>query len=161
MGSIAPSTPLTDSFYDANSPTTQFAASGSAGPEICVYDAATGHAVATWHGHEAPVSALAYTSAGGGLVASAAHDGVVRLWDVRSGSSVRALPSPLGADTRDAAASVAVGHIDANLVCVGYESGQVALFDASSGRLRDLQSPHTSECRGIDLSPDDAWLLTG
>jgi WD40 repeat protein len=106
-------------------------------------------------------AALAYTAAGGGVIASAAHDGVVQLWDVRSAAAcIQTLKSPLGPDTCDAAVSVTLGHRDPNCVCVGYDSGQVAIFDAATGRLRDLQSPHSMECRGLDLSPDDTWLLS-
>jgi hypothetical protein len=111
----------------------------------------------------------------------------------------------LGAATTDAATSVAITRYvlrdfllpsiiivltrltpskrrNAENVCIGYESGQIMIFDTVAGKvsqrnplffvfslvtvlfhwtqMRSLVAAHTSECRSLDLTPDDAWLLS-
>jgi len=85
-------------------------------------------------GHDAPVEAVA-ASADGRLVASAAMDGVVRVWETAQGRLVGVL-EPEGAPSCLAIAA------DAKLIVVGCGDGSVALYELPGLELRRLLRGH-------------------
>ena len=56
-------------------------ASGGEDRRIRLWDLGTGRELARWEGHEAEVTALAF-SPDGALLVSGARDGTVRVWDL-------------------------------------------------------------------------------
>jgi WD40 repeat protein len=66
-------------------------------------------------------------------VVSADKDGMVSIWDVKTGQRLRKWPAPAGVPRDDTAAD-AMFTPDGTRVAVGYGLGTIALFDAATGR---------------------------
>jgi serine/threonine protein kinase/WD40 repeat protein len=78
---------------------TLIAVGGSRG-QVYLWDAATGRAHATLHGHDAGVESMAF-AAGGAVLVSDSDDGTTRLWDPWAGEALLRLPGRTQAVSRD------------------------------------------------------------
>lgn len=82
---------------------------GSEGPKVSLYDSADGRKVATLSGHHGAIYALAFRP-DGTQIATAGFDGMVRLYNLPSGTLAKAfLPVPLSKHAPDHIASHASG----------------------------------------------------
>ncbi len=96
-------------------------------------------------------SAVAF-SPDGALLATAANDGLIQLWDVATGKSVATL------DVGEAVLSVAFGR-DGTLAS-GDESGAVTLWDSAMHKKLATLRGHTDEVYAMEYSQDGRVLIT-
>ncbi len=106
----------------ALSPRGDVMAIGGDAPGIVVKTLHDGETVTDLHGHDQPITALAFTTDGQTLV-SAGRDGVVQLWDMASGESRFAFDWGLGA-----LYSLAVAP-DGMTAAVGGADGRIVVWD--------------------------------
>ncbi|HEY3450269.1 MAG TPA: protein kinase [Myxococcales bacterium] len=90
----------------------------------------------------------------GALVAASAYDGVVRVWDVRTGE--QRLKLPHGGLTIYAA----VFSPDGKTLAAAGKSGQVALWRVADGERVALLEGHEGPVRGLAFSPDGTRLAS-
>jgi WD40 repeat protein len=84
-----------------------------------------------------PVSSAVFDPADTSRVVSAGNDGSAWIWNAKTGRHIAPL-SPQGGFGQDGSADVAAFNPTGTEVAIGYSLGQVALFDARSGK--ELQS---------------------
>jgi WD40 repeat protein/DNA-binding SARP family transcriptional activator len=94
-----------------------------------ILNAATGQVVASWHGHDSDVNALAF-SPDGRLLATAGEDGAARVWDPRTGDEVGAIEDRDGSEVWGPAFSA-----DSTLFAAAApDAGWARIIDVRSGR---------------------------
>jgi WD40 repeat protein len=91
----------------------------------------------------------------GRFAATSAEGNAVRVWDARTGRSMRAFEEG-GANVWGLAATG-----DAGRILIGGRDGAARLFDVESGQLLRTLSGHRSLVRCVDLSADSRLALTG
>ena len=125
--------------------------------EARLWDAETGQEIRTFVVPAADVFGVAI-SPDGRWLAAGCSDGMVRIWDTRDpAGKARELPGHIGTVER------VVFLPDGRLASAGgteAESGDVKIWDLSTGRVLDLRG-HTGPVWGLASSPDGRRLVTG
>src|SRR5262245_23441800 len=105
-------------------------------------------------GHTGRVLGLAW-SRDSNLLASAAEDGTVRMWDVASATALRTLrASSAGASGRADEAICLDWSLDGSTLATGYYSGAIRLWDAQTGRRVRSLKEHTDRVVSLAFSHD-------
>ncbi|MCG8604488.1 WD40 repeat domain-containing protein [bacterium] len=126
-------------------------ASGSFDRSIRLWHVDSGGLVRTFDGHPRPVKSLTFSEEGA-LLASSGADGT-RLWDVASGSLLRAISSPRGVPV------VALSPDGSTIASAGHT---VTLFSTrTGGLLRELPSADDELILALDFSKDGRLLAGG
>ncbi len=124
------------------------------GPDVILWDAASGDEVSTLLGHTAPVRALAF-SLDGRLLASGGDDGMVVVWDVTTGEDLQNLPGhPVGL-------SALAFNADGTLLASGSIDGTVVIWSLETGEPLQIIGPPSIDARvgALAFSPDGAQLI--
>ena len=124
---------------------TRLAVGGTAG--IWLYDAQTGDEISLLTGHTRRVNHVVY-STDGSMLASAGHDGTMRLWDAATGQEKSTIEAH-----RASVTSVAFSPDGTTVASVGY-SNEVQLWDVATGQEKSTLSGHTRRLRSVVFSPD-------
>jgi WD40 repeat protein len=114
-------------------------------------DTAKGHMWRRLGEHEALVFALTF-SRDGGQLATADFEGVVTLWDVRSGQSRLC--------SKESVSALAFAP-DGTALARGVAGGTIRLWDKSTGQERAVLCGHTHHVVALAFSPDGQSLATG
>lgn len=138
----------------AFSPDGAFLLSGGGGADRTgrLWEVATGQTVQVFPGHTAGIRDVAYSPTGT-LIATAAEDSSIRLWNPQTGALVRTLLEGsrlLGVDFNP----------DGTLLVTGGRDTIVSLWDVATGERRLLRG-HTEEIRDTVFSPDGALVASG
>ena len=110
----------------AFSPDGRLVATGS-NPEVALWDSVTGKRLATLSGHTGQIYSMAWSPASK-LLASAADDGMVRLWDTQAGRAIQTLKTASNASFLSLAWSP-----DGRQVVAGTPDGDVVRWNAETG----------------------------
>ena len=117
-------------------------------------------------GHMAKIQGLAFTP-DGKFIVSASNDKVIRVWEWRSGKTVRTIrgQSRPGDDGKIFAMALSP---DARWLAVGGYIGDreahvahIRLYDFASGELKGLLKGHSEVVKGLAFSPDSKKLISG
>jgi WD40 repeat protein len=115
-------------------------------------------------GHYLRVEALTFTPDGNQLV-SAGNDWVIRVWDWRTGRTVRTIWGEIGADYGEIFA-MALSR-DARWLAVGgrlgssQERGRIRLHDFVTGEIKFVLEGHSDTVNSLAFSPDGKRLVSG
>gem|GEM_PF-2167272 len=146
-------------------PTSSRLAVGSTNSLITIWDVAENKLLFSLQQHMGPVEQIAWTP-DGEIILSGSFDGVVRLWNARTGDLVRVIEVETEIEQDDdefleealdqllCLAHSPVGAI----LAVGMHDGQVILFSGASGEEIMRLDGHTGMVRGVAFSAD-GWLL--
>mgnify|MGYP005840256527 CR=1 FL=1 len=127
--------------------------------QITLFDWLTGAPVASVSGHAGAVTALAASSPAEArrLLASGGADGMVRLWDISSGTAIA--PGALLAGHTGAVTALAF-NLDGSLVASGGEDRTVRLWDVQTGSALIVLTSHAAAVASLAFGPDDAALIS-
>src|SRR5262249_23437522 len=116
---------------------------------------AGGRLIAALSGHEGPINAIAF-SRDGKQLASAATDGVLKIWNTPSVDqpvappvSERLVPLPV------------ILAADGKTLYAGRADGRVETIDPATGTKSFLQGTHDGPVTALALSPDGTTLASG
>jgi WD40 repeat protein len=104
--------------------------------------------------HKGDVYCVAYSPVGG-VLASAGHDGKVRLWNPDTGALVGEL-----AGHTDEINSIAFSH-DGKLLASASDDRTVKLWDIATRQLRNTLTRHNGAVVCVSFCKPDPWLVTG
>ncbi|MGA7326066.1 MAG: caspase family protein [Rhodomicrobium sp.] len=120
-------------------------------------------------GHTAPIVGISFTADGNYLI-SASQDKVIRIWDWRSGKTLRTLRGEseagrggvlyrlaLSPDGSLLAAAGILGITSAGESCCG----EIRLFALKTGQIRTVLTGHEGRVYGLAFSPDGKYLISG
>ena len=122
--------------------------------EIFVWETVTGECVSSIDGHEAWVTAVAFSS-NSELIVSGSTDTTVRVWAVATGACVRVL-----AGHSEAVSSVIFSPNGLRIVS-GSEDGTLRVWNAFSGVCMRILQGHTGNISALGISNDGVWLASG
>lgn len=117
-------------------------------------------------GHRDFIKDLAFTP-DGELLVSASDDKTIRVWDWRSGTTIRTIRGEIGHRNHGKIFAIAVSPDGATLAAGGWFGpgfgdeppyGDVRLFDLRSGRITGVLKGHELPVYDLAFSPDGAWL---
>jgi tricorn protease-like protein len=112
-------------------------------------------------GHLSKIQDIMFTSDGKYLV-SAGDDKVVRVWDVKTGETVRTIRGQVGDGDEGKIFAAALSANERYLVVGGWSaSGAIRLHDFRSGEVIGLLTGHTDVVDGLAFSPDGRYLASG
>lgn len=120
-------------------------------------------------GHRAVVRDLAVTP-DGETIASASEDKTIRVWDWRSGVTIRTIRGEIGPGSEGKVFAIAISPDGRTLAAGGYFGaglgdqppyGDVRLFDLHTGRITGVLKGHEYAVYDLDFSPDGSLLAGG
>jgi WD40 repeat protein len=112
-------------------------------------------AVATLHGHEAMVTAVAVSPVDGNVLASASNDKTVRLWNLADRKEIKALQGHT-----DTVYRVSFSP-DGRHVVSGGRDHSIMMWEATTGKLvHDIRGAHMSGVLDVVFSPDGRRLAS-
>jgi hypothetical protein len=138
---------------------------------VRLFDVATREITATLHGHERPISAVAFSHDGLRLASAGSTDGTVNIWDVERRTVLLSLRRGT-ADVTGVAFSPNANWVVASYgarfhptpqprLTMEYPDEQVRIWDAASGKLiRSIQAGG-DRVMSVDLSPDAQRIAIG
>jgi WD40 repeat protein len=115
--------------------------------QVKIYDAATYELLHTLNGHEADMTAVAF-SRDGARIAAGGLDGTVYVWDTLTGDSVLEL-----AGHTDAVEDLTFSH-DGKWLVTASDDATMKFWDAATGNLLRDYSDFTGEVTSAEFSPD-------
>ncbi|MEZ6137818.1 MAG: protein kinase [Pirellulaceae bacterium] len=127
--------------------------SAGADGKIKVWNAITGHELATIAGHEGPVSGLA-VSPDGSLIASAGRDKIVKLWDSESSELIRSM------NGHDGSINYLAFSPTGDRVATSSSDKTIKLWDTKTGVEVVTLVGHTAAVWGVAFSPDGKRLAS-
>ena len=139
----------------AVSPDGRFVACGGKDRKITLYEAASEKATITFECPDMEYDTPLVFSPDSHLLAAAAEDAVVRIWDVRS----RRAHAPWPAQRRHVNA-IAFSP-DCTLLATASDDGDVRIHEAATGRERRRFSGHRGPVGAIAFTPDGQSLVSG
>jgi RNA polymerase sigma factor (sigma-70 family) len=104
------------------------------------------------HGHRTAIREIAYRP-DGGLVATGAWDGTIRLWEPRTGKPVRTIESP-------AMGALAFTPDGKHLYAAGWSDSKVRVYDPTTGALVREWDAGSKTHRGLAISSDGRTVIT-
>ena len=128
-------------------------------PSVVIWDIATGREIRRLTGHsDEPVPAVAFSPDGQLLASGTWVEYEAKVWDVKSGEVILDLP-------HDKAVYAAVFSPDGTILATGtgryVGSGEVRLWDVTSGAEIRVLEGHTKSVRSLAFSPDGRFLASG
>jgi WD40 repeat protein/tRNA A-37 threonylcarbamoyl transferase component Bud32 len=126
---------------------------GGTGDSVCVWDVATGQALAQFRGFAGAVRFAAFSPDGRRLLTPAGKDAWV--WDVATRERVCQLQGHEGN------VLAAVFSRDGKRVLTGAEDGTATLWDAATGQVLSMYVGHAGPVRLVALAPDGRQVATG
>jgi WD40 repeat protein/tRNA A-37 threonylcarbamoyl transferase component Bud32 len=123
--------------------------------EIEIWDAATGGSLGSWEAHASPVRAIVF-SCDGHHLASASHDGCVKVWDAPTGTPLACFGHP---DYDRVYTGVAFSP-DGRKLAASAINISLTLWDLGSGKILFGGQPQATEDYGVAFSPDGKRLAT-
>jgi WD40 repeat protein len=118
-----------------------------------VWDAVTGHLLATLTGHAGPVNDAAFSRDGKRIV-TASEDGTARVWDAVTGRLLATLSAP-NVEVRKASFSP-----DGRRIVTASSDRSARVWDAETGVLGATLSGHTGVVYDAAFSPDGKRIVT-
>src|SRR5262249_15361435 len=97
----------------------------------------------------------------GGLLATADHDGEIRLWDAGEGSRIRTLEAEKGWQATVLAFSPDGRTLAAAVVGSRQEQGRLVLWELASGRVRADLAGRRGNTSAVAFAPDGNALAAG
>jgi len=118
-------------------------------------------------GHKSLIRDVVFTPDGKYLV-SAGDDKVIRVWDIKTGKTVRTLRGQIGAGSEGKVFAMALSPDGQWLAVGGWmhpecagRCGDIRLYDFASGQLVTLLKGHTNVVFSLAFSPDNRYLVSG
>jgi WD40 repeat protein len=117
-------------------------------------------------GHKSMIKDVTFTKDGCYLV-SAADDKVVRVWDLKTGKTVRTLRGQIGAGSEGKIYAMALSPDERWLAVGGFLAGNlenrhaIRLYNFPTGKLVTLLKGHTNVVYGLAFPPDSRYLVSG
>ena len=136
---------------------TNLMASGGAGDNgIRLWDVKRQRCVGELYRHEAMVTSVSFSKHRRDAYFSGDKDGVLLSWDARS-SEVTSHAK----DLRSARTGISsLGVSGGDYLGMGYSDGCFQVLDTRNWKIVFEKFIHSKECRSLDFSPDDKWLLS-
>ena len=123
---------------------------------IHLWDVPTGSRFRTLEGHERRVESLVFSPDGSMLASGGGWDGTTRLWDGRTGKSLRTLREWGKWDDVD---SVAFSPDGRKIATAGHNA--VCVWNVGTGELLESLTGHLGYVSSVAFSPDGAMLASG
>jgi len=112
-------------------------------------------------GHKSMINDVTFTSDGRYLV-SAGNDKVVRVWDLKTGKTVRTLRGQIGAGPEGKIFAMALSPDQRWLAVGGWMlNDEIRLYNFPTGELVTLLKGHNDVVNGLAFSPDSRYLVSG
>jgi WD40 repeat protein len=131
----------------------QLATAGVHAGVVELFDSATGKAIGRFARRGAPVKRLVYSS-DGSLLAALGFDGAVQVWDVKAGTRLGVVESPIGR------VDGAVFPDADRVIAWGMQDRAVALWELPSGKRLHVPEEHTEAITSILFSADRKKVFT-
>jgi WD40 repeat protein/serine/threonine protein kinase len=160
-GKVAYTIPGGQEFFAAAfSPDGRRLVTGSADRTVQVWDAETGHEVATLGAHERLIRGVAI-SRDGRRLASLGGDGVVNLWDATQLDMKQDPLTTIGGRVPGPSMNVAISP-DGRRVAMGGEDNTVKILDVESGLPLQTLRGHSGDIYTVAFSPDEdgRWVAS-
>ncbi|OQY01809.1 MAG: hypothetical protein B6I26_02260 [Desulfobacteraceae bacterium 4572_130] len=112
-------------------------------------------------GHKAIINDIMFTNDGKYLV-SASNDKTVRIWDVKTGKTVRIFRGQIGKGSEGKIYAAALSLDNKFLALGGYQSQwEIRLVNFETGKILGLLKGHSNVILGLNFSKDNEMLISG
>ncbi|KAI0031862.1 WD40-repeat-containing domain protein [Vararia minispora EC-137] len=140
------------------SPDGRYAAAGSSGGTIRVWDLKTGSAIVEWKAHDDQIYSISWSRAG---LISGGLDRVLKKWEVElgddpSGRCERAMPHE-----SYVLSTTAIQHGLMKRAVTGSINGTLQMWDLKSSELLFCVMGHRNSVTSVDLSLDGTYVISG